>query len=340
MERRSETVQVSDGKTLVVHTVTGSGNDNKSASSNIPVVRIDGLAGDGPCLLFTGGIHGDEYEGPAVIARLARDVDPNEIRGTMILAPQVNPSALRARRRRSPHDDRDLNRSFPGTSEGSISEVIADFVTRQLLPEADAVFDLHAAGDWFMIPSTLCHFLEDSDLQAQTVAAMKAFAAPAGILLDEDQADTMFDAQVEKSGKVFFTAELGSTACLTVETLEIAWRGVNNLLTHYGMWDRPAVNYTMWNDWDEARLLSASDHRAQPKSPSDGFFVPHVEIGQPVDAQNIVGSVYNLDDPTVDPIPVPASLSGRVYGRMAGGYVSENEDIAVIGEEVPWDQYC
>src|SRR5689334_20922041 len=37
--------------------------------------------GSGPTILITGGIHGDEYEGPIAINRLAQTLDPARIQG-------------------------------------------------------------------------------------------------------------------------------------------------------------------------------------------------------------------------------------------------------------------
>ena len=37
--------------------------------------------GSGPTILFTGGVHGDEYEGQIAISRLARTLDPATVQG-------------------------------------------------------------------------------------------------------------------------------------------------------------------------------------------------------------------------------------------------------------------
>ena len=40
----------------------------------IPIVSVKN--GSGPTILFTGGVHGDEYEGQIAVSRLAHTLDP------------------------------------------------------------------------------------------------------------------------------------------------------------------------------------------------------------------------------------------------------------------------
>src|SRR3546814_20016688 len=70
--------------------------------------------GDGPTALFTGGNHGDEYEGPIAILDMARSLDPATVTGRVILLPTMNYPAVRGGRRTSPIDGGNLNRLFPG----------------------------------------------------------------------------------------------------------------------------------------------------------------------------------------------------------------------------------
>ena len=63
----------------------------------VPMAVING--GNGTAVLFTGGAHGDEYEGQITISRLARRLDPQSVRGTIIMLPAVDlPTALAGRR--------------------------------------------------------------------------------------------------------------------------------------------------------------------------------------------------------------------------------------------------
>src|SRR5689334_20101049 len=77
--------------------------------------------GDGPHLLITGGVHGDEFEPMAAVRRLMPLINPAELRGRVTLVPVVNEAAF-ARGQRTADDGLDLARTCPGKPDGSITE--------------------------------------------------------------------------------------------------------------------------------------------------------------------------------------------------------------------------
>jgi N-alpha-acetyl-L-2,4-diaminobutyrate deacetylase len=101
--------------------------------------------GEGPTALLTGANHGDEYEGPAALFELARTLDPEKFAaGDHRAGDEL--SGLPPGTRTSPIDKGNLNRSFPGRPDGTVTEKIADYFTRHLLPLADIVLDFHSGG--------------------------------------------------------------------------------------------------------------------------------------------------------------------------------------------------
>ena len=70
-------------------------------------------------VLLTGGVHGDEYEGPIALAKLIRALDLSKLSGRLIVVPAVNYPAFLAGTRTSPIDGVNLNRTFPGRRDGT-----------------------------------------------------------------------------------------------------------------------------------------------------------------------------------------------------------------------------
>ena len=68
-----------------------------------PVVVVCGKK-DGPVLLLNGAIHGDEHEGTQAIAELTREIEANDLRGTLIGVPVMNVGAFAAMLRGNPRD--------------------------------------------------------------------------------------------------------------------------------------------------------------------------------------------------------------------------------------------
>ena len=157
-------------------------DESAYGSVMIPISMVKN--GEGPTALLTGGNHGDEYEGPIALFDLARTIDPQQIRGRVILVPAMNYPAFQAGKRTSPIDSGNMNRSFPGNPEGSITEKITDYFQRTLLPLAEWVLDLHSGGKTLdFLPFCAAHRLEDKQQEQRCAEAMRAFNAPYSLSL-------------------------------------------------------------------------------------------------------------------------------------------------------------
>lgn len=189
--------------------------------------------GDGPTALLTGGNHGDEYEGPIALFNLSNEIDISDITGRVIIVPAMNYPAFRAASRTSPIDGGNMNRIFPGNPRGSVTEKIADYFQRTLLPMADYVLDLHSGGKTLdFVPFCAAHVLPNAEQQSHCVAAMEAFNAPYSMMLREVDATGMYDSAAEEMGKIFVSTELGGGGSATSHTVAIARRGIRNFLIH------------------------------------------------------------------------------------------------------------
>ena len=295
----------------------------------IPITVIKN--GDGPTALFTGGNHGDEYEGPIALLDMARHLDAAEISGRVILLPMMNHPAVRSGKRTSPSDAGNLNRLFPGRPDGSITEKIADYVTSTLLPQADLVADLHSGGRTLeFVPYAACHRLpHNHDLEARCTAAMRAFNAPYSMIMLELDALGMFDTEAENRGKVFVTTELGGGGSSTPHTVAIAKRGLRNLLQHIGILPgeldmRPSAQL----DMPDARCFVTSEH--------SGMLEFMVELGDSVAEGDVIARIYDVERSGWRPVEYAANRDGLVAGRHYPGLVQSGDTLAVIA--VPDDQ--
>lgn len=114
----------------------------------IPVTILNG-AEDGKTLLATAGIHGCEYPGILAVTELARELDPQEISGAVILVHAVNMSGFLLRQPFVvPADEnrKNLNRLFPTDGTGTLADKICVFLMEQFVRSSDFHVDLHS-GD-------------------------------------------------------------------------------------------------------------------------------------------------------------------------------------------------
>ncbi len=125
------------------------------------------------------GNHGDEWEGQIGLGNLIRSLSPKDIKGRLVILPSANfPAALEGRRT-SPIDEGNLNRSFPGDAEGTITQQIAYWIEHALLPGFDYAFDFHSGGSSLTyIPSALAPRHQDAARMEKVMGLLKAFGAP------------------------------------------------------------------------------------------------------------------------------------------------------------------
>ena len=174
--------------------------------------RLHPKNGDGPTVLLTSGVHGDEYEGQVTLTRLIRTFDPADVTGRIIILPMANYPAAKAGLRTSPIDELNLNRVFPGKHDGRPTEMLAHYIDTELTPRADYMLDLHSGGSSLMyLPSLV---LRDSampaDLQAKIIELGRVFGAPYGFLFPavRGMGGTNMRAAIAR-GVVAFGTEMG-----------------------------------------------------------------------------------------------------------------------------------
>ncbi|GLK71445.1 N(2)-acetyl-L-2,4-diaminobutanoate deacetylase DoeB [Ancylobacter dichloromethanicus] len=297
-------------------------DDSAWGSVMIPICVI--AHGEGPTALLTGANHGDEYEGPAALFELARTLRPEEVQGRVIIVPALNYPAFRAGTRTSPIDRGNLNRSFPGRPDGTVTEKIADFVTRHLVPMADMVLDFHSGGKTLdFLPYAAAHALPDKDQEARCFAAVAAFSAPYSMRMLEIDAVGMLDTTVEEMGKVFVTTELGGAGTASATSIAVARRGAVNLLRHVGILKgEPETARTYWLDMPSADCFAFAG--------DDGLVAFAVDLGAKVRAGDLIARIYPIGRTGEAPAEYRASMDGVLAARHVPGLIKAGDCLSVL----------
>ena len=301
-----------------------SSNTSAWGSIMIPITQFKN--GDGPTALLTGANHGDEYEGPIALFNLARCTDISNISGRVIIVPAMNFPAFQSCDRVSPIDDINMNRTYPGKPDGTVTQIIADYFSRTLLPMTDIALDIHSGGKTLdCLPFAASHVLDNKDQEAACEAAAKAFGAPYLLKMLELDSDSMYDTQVESMGKTFVTTELGGGGTSTPYTVEIAKRGVNNLLIHAGIMSgklTPSPSPTILLNMPDERSFLCCEHR--------GLLEPFVSLGDTVKTGDLMAKIYDIDRTNTQPHEYFAKRSGMVIIKHAPSIVNMGDNLFVI----------
>lgn len=288
----------------------------------IPIVTV--ARGDGPTVLFTGGVHGDEYEGQIAVSALARSLRPEEITGRVIMMPAVNVPAVIADTRLTPIDGKDLNRCFPGDPRGTFAEMLAHFIDSEILPHVDVSVDLHTAGHSMDAAlSTNMHHLADAAVRNQTLALAEAFGAPYNVVFSGVDEGATLTSAVERRGLVSLGTELGGWGRVNVEGVAVAHRGLRGVLAHLGMLrdDTPPSSPT--------RHMMVPDLNHYSFAPAAGVFEPSHRAGDTVEAGATAGTLHFVEDIDHAPVAVAYGRSGVLWMAAGPGRVSRGDVVAV-----------
>ncbi|WP_373086235.1 N(2)-acetyl-L-2,4-diaminobutanoate deacetylase DoeB [Sneathiella sp.] len=280
--------------------------------------------GTGPTVLLSGGNHGDEYEGPIALFDLASKIKTEKMSGRVIIVPGMNYPAFRAARRTSPIDGGNMNRVFPGRPDGTVTEKIADFFQRTLLPMADYVIDIHSGGKTLdFVPFCAAHVLDNKQQQADCVAMMEAFNAPYSVMLLEVDAVGMYDTSAEEMGKIFISTELGGGGSAWAATVAIAKKGVSNVLKHAGVLPGPLEKSTTIQ-------LDMPDGQCFISSVSNGLLEIATDLGSHVTKGQTLARVHDIERTGTRPVIYKSPLDGIFTARHFPGLVGMGDVIAVI----------
>ncbi len=321
-----------DGKQVGYLNVPNSTNESGWGTLLMPIAVIKN--GRGPTILFTGGNHGDEYEGPIALMKLLRALEPAEVKGRVVILPGLNMPALMAGQRLSPIDGMNMNRAFPGARRGTITAMIAHYVQTQLLPLADFVCDIHSGGrSMSFLPSAVVHRLDDADRMRKTLDAARAFGAPVGLVLKELDSEGMLDTAAEDMGRIFVSTEIGGAGVVSPATVKVADIGVRNLLVHFGICEGKIVTREE-QGLAPTRLMAVPDGDCYTAATENGVYEPLVDIGEAVTVGQLLGQVHDIERPGELPVEKRAKRDGLLVCRLGPGRVRRGDTIAVIAVDL------
>lgn len=283
----------------------------------VPVLVARG-AQDGPTLVVTGAVHGDEYEGPAAIHQLFATLDPAQLRGRVIGLPVVNRAAWQARRRTTPADGQDLNRLFPGATNDA-TPALAHAVFDTFVGNCDILIDLHSGGVRLRhLP--MIGWYPGND-RAEALA--RSFGPEFYPWLMFDRAGVL-SREAHVAGKVSLGAEWGGGAALDVAGAAAYASGLRRTLAALEMLPPAAVP-----DGEIAPNARAPITGSYQAVEVGGLFVPAVALGQTVAEGELLGRMH--DELGAMTAEVRAERGGTVAALPHLAWIIPGERIAYIG---------
>lgn len=229
----------------------------------------------GPTILLQAGLHGDEINGVETLRRMLEGDYFQLEKGAVVVVPIVNVFGFIHFSRDVP-DGKDVNRSFPGSKNGSLASRIAYHYTKEILPQIDFGIDLHTGGGQrHNFPQVR---YTEGDTLSQEMAGV--FSAP--FQFASKLISGSFRKAFSKLGKSILVYEAGESMRFDENAIEMACAGIKNVLQHFGMLQNPIQLKNQSVHFQQTRWLRA---------PRAGMFVPKIVNGSAIEKGQVLGWV-------------------------------------------------
>lgn len=249
-----------------------------STPVQIPI-HVDRAKEDGPTIVLMAGMHGDEINGIEIIRRIIRKKLNRPMKGTVICIPIFNIFGFLNLKRELP-DGRDLNRSFPGTPNGSLASQFAFQFMKEIAPVVDVIIDFHTgAAQRNNHPQIRCDFND-----AESLELAKVFNSP--IILNSGLISKTIREVIQKMGKQYLIFEGGKANSIEELVVDEGINGAKRILSHFGMRSFK-IDISLGR---EPMLLTESKWM---RASNSGLFLPHVKNGTRVKKGEIMGIIMD-----------------------------------------------
>ncbi len=271
---------------------------------------------------LSAAVHGDEIGGVEIIRRALAGVDPKTLAGTIVAVPIVNVHGFLNGDRYLP-DRRDLNRSFPGSPNGSLAARIANIFLTQIVARCDVGIDLHTGSDH---RTNLPQIRADLD-DARTRDLAIAFGAP--FMMHAKLRDGSMRAAATSRGATVLLFEGGEAWRFDRAAIDAGVTGIGRVLARLGMVESGDDSTAL--DGSEAATLPAESRSSSwVRVRRSGIALIHVELGQIVERGDVIATVRDSVGRLLSRARAPRS--GMVIGHTQHPLVNQGDAIIHIAE--------
>lgn len=281
---------------------------------SLPVMVVHG-SHDGPTVWLNAAIHGDEINGVEIIRRVLERLDAHRLHGTVLAVPIVNVHGFVSGDRYLP-DRRDLNRSFPGSSRGSLASRIAHLLMTEVVARCSVGIDLHTgSGHRTNLPQIR------ADLDDPSTSRLAAvFGAP--IMIHSASRDGSLRQAATDAGATVLLYEAGEAWRFDETAIAAGVDGIMRVLAELELVDPDGFDDT--SIAESAVSRSSSWVRAR----RSGIAQIDVMLGDRVDKGQTIGRLYDSFGNRLGRITAP--IDGVVIGLSLDPLFNRGDAIAHV----------
>lgn len=264
------------------------------AQVNIPFMLLRGVE-DGPVFWINGAVHGAELNGSVGAWELFREIDPQELNGTLAITPVANALGFQRRDKISDLDFQDMDTSFPGKPDGTFTERIAYVIYSQIKENADCLLSFHTMGpQWTAVPYTVSKIVPgaDEDVVKQSQKLALAYGQEVNCFLDLANASGELPGVTRGALDITcildhipaFMAEMGGGGRVQRENVELAKQGIRNVMAYLGMLKGRKAPAPI-----KRRIIT---RRTFTRGDGAGMYIPAVVPGETMTGGGVQGHIH------------------------------------------------
>lgn len=289
---------------------------------DLPVALLAGGA-RGPTVWVNASLHGDEYLGPAAIARLLSSLNPQEMSGNVILTPIVNMAAFRSMRRTDPGHGVDLNRVWGGAHIPESLARLREYLRATILDRSDIVLDLHSGGDRYLQGAFAVYSRIAGEVERVSSEIAKACGLP---FLWAEQGSMLEGALIRAAariGKPAVLLELGGEGRVEEPWIERMVSALRGALAQAGVLE---ADPKFLEEYRVAKGLEVV------RNEMEGLWQRRVDPHDDVEPDGALGRVLGPFGEELERVRSP--VGGVVLGIYTYGFVPPHELIAEVGHDI------
>lgn len=270
----------------------------------------------GPVIFVSAAVHGDEVIGVEIVRRVLRAPNTAHLSGTLLAVPIVNTFGFMNHSRYLP-DRRDLNRSFPGSSTGSLAARLASLFLEEVVCRSNVGIDLHSAA----IHRTNLPQIRVSPSKPDTLELAKVFGAPL-VLTSSLREGSLRQAAARKNIDILLY-EAGEGLRFDELAVRSGVSGILRVMHHLGMISGKGVARP------KAQPIESSSSYWL-RAPAGGLLRTFKTIGEDVPKGTVLGMVSDPFGETETEIT--AQYGGLIIGRTNLPIVNEGDGLFHIAK--------
>ncbi|WP_433830176.1 succinylglutamate desuccinylase/aspartoacylase family protein [Flavobacterium anhuiense] len=302
--------------------------NSDSPYNYMPVTIFSGKE-KGHVFTIIAGIHGYEYPPIAAVQELIKEIDPKKLKGTLIIVPIANIGSFYKRTPFvNPSDNKNLNNAFPGSETGTITEQIANYISKEIIPYSDVFLDIHGGDANEDLLPFVCYYNNTSE-EKKTLLSSK-LSEISGInhivsypytITKTEPAKYAFK-QASQNGKTALSIEAGKLGNVQTESVHLIKKAVYNMLNYMEMYSSGTAS---------AKNPSAVylNNQEYVKAEVAGIFQSTLKSGDYIKKGDKIGFFSNEFGKVLTEIKSPAN--GVILYKIGTPPVNKGETVFCIG---------